>query len=139
MTDNISPNFGTGDTSFQAAGGIEGIQQLVDDFYKIMDTLDAAKNIRAMHPDDLTISIDKLARFLCAWLGGPKRFSEKYGPISIPKAHAHLNVDNVDRDAWLLCMQIAIEKQTYKPDFSNYLIKELATPANRIVQFGQAN
>ena len=32
-------NFGDEDTSYQAAGGIEGIQQLVNDFYDLMDSL----------------------------------------------------------------------------------------------------
>ena len=89
--------YGKEDQTFQAAGGINGIQQLVEDFYDVMSTRDYAAVIRHMHPDDLTISIDKLARFLCGWTGGPKRYSEKYGGIAIPPAHSHLAVGESEK------------------------------------------
>jgi hemoglobin len=129
---DVSPEFGHEDGSFRAAGGIEGVERLVDDFYRIMDTIPEASNIREMHPQDLTISRDKLARFLCGWLGGPRRFAEKYGSISIPGVHAHLDVGTQEREAWLRCMQEAIERQGYAPDFAEYLLAQLRIPAQRI-------
>lgn len=124
--------YGVEDGSFRAAGGIDGIRRLVDDFYDLMDEREGALTIRRMHPEDLEESRDKLARFLCGWLGGPKRYREKYGPISIPKAHAHLTVGEAERDAWLLCMAEAIERQPYPLDFALYLMRELRVPAERI-------
>jgi hemoglobin len=126
-----SPQYGDGDTSFQAAGGVEGIQRLVDDFYDIMDELPEARGIRAMHPQDLTLARDKLARFLCGWLGGPKLYREKYGPIQIPRAHSHLRIGIHERDTWLLCMWKALEVQPYAEDFKRYLIEQLSVPAER--------
>ena len=90
--------YGDGDASFQAAGGEAGLLRLVDDFYDLMETRPYAATIRAMHPPDLTVARDKLARFLCGWLGGPKRYQERYGSISIPGSHAHLDVDADARD-----------------------------------------
>ena len=127
------PRYGEGDTSFQTAGGIDGVQRLVEDFYDVMSTRDDARIIRNMHPDDLTVSIDKLARFLCGWLGGPKRYSEKYGGIAIPPAHRHLPIGDPERDAWLACMQEATDRQDYPDDFKAYLLEQLAVPAGRIV------
>jgi hemoglobin len=123
--------YGTEDASYQAAGGFAGLQQLVNDFYDIMDTLPEAAHIRAMHPADLTVSKDKLARFLAGWLGGPRLFREKYGPIAIPAAHSHLRIGVQERDAWLLCMQHALAKAPYDTDFKNYLLSALAVPAER--------
>src|SRR4051794_37711200 len=100
--------FGFGDASFRAAGGIEGLTRLVDAFYGYMDTLPEAAGIRAMHPDDLTLSRRKLTTFLCGWLGGPKLFTQEFGPISIPSAHAHLPIDEPERDAWMACMNKAV-------------------------------
>ena len=100
--------YGEGDASFQAAGGVEGLRRLVADFYRMMDTLPEAATIRAMHPSDLSGSADKLHRFLCGWLGGPKLYREKYGSIHIPSAHAHLAIGERERDAWLLCMERAL-------------------------------
>lgn len=129
--------YGKEDQTFQAAGGINGIQQLVEDFYDVMSTRDYAAVIRHMHPDDLTISIDKLARFLCGWTGGPKRYSEKYGGIAIPPAHSHLAVGESEKQAWLDCMQEALERQDYPAELKNYLIEQLTVPASRIVLLRQ--
>lgn len=127
-----TPLYGFSDTSFQAAGGIDGIRQLVDDFYLEMDTLPEAVIIRKMHKTDLSESRDKLTLFLCGWMGGPGLYHEKYGGINIPRDHAHLPIGEAERDAWLLCMERAIAKQNYSPEFSTYLLAQLKIPAERI-------
>jgi hemoglobin len=134
MQSNIQPAYGFEDASFKAAGGVEGIQKLVEDFYRIMDELPEATVIRKMHPDDLDVSVDKLARFLCGWLGGPRLYQEKYGSISIPAVHAHLVIGEHERDSWLRCMQEAIYLQSYPHDFAEYLLIQLRVPAERILQ-----
>jgi len=125
-------NYGYQDNSYKAAGELDGIRQLVDCFYKLMDELPGAENIRNMHPDDLTVSRDKLTLFLCGWLGGPRTYPEKYGRISIPEVHQHLVVGEQERDAWLMCMKQAAEQQPYAPSFRKYLLEQLAIPAERI-------
>ena len=97
------------------------------------------KVIREMHPQDLPESIDKLARFLCGWLGGPKLYSEKYGSIRIPVAHSHLDVTEIERDLWLACMEKAIEQQNYSGEFNKYLLEQLFVPAERIRQACEKN
>ncbi|MFT4560513.1 MAG: hemoglobin [Gammaproteobacteria bacterium] len=137
MNDDVSqivPLYGIGDASYQAAGGDTGIRRLVDAFYDDMETSQQAKIVRGMHPDDLTTSRDKLARFLCGWLNGPNRYNEKYGTISIPAAHAHLTISSAERDAWLNCMERAISAQPYQNDFKTYLLNQLKVPANRVTQ-----
>lgn len=134
MKTNSKPVYGHEDSSFKAAGGAEGIQKLVEDFYRIMDERSHATVIRNMHPDDLDISVDKLARFLCGWLGGPRLYNEKYGSISIPAVHAHLVIHEGERDSWLSCMQEAISLQPYAADFAEYLLVQLRVPAERIFQ-----
>ena len=123
--------YGTGDASFQAAGGAAGLRQLVDDFYDTMDILPEAATIRSMHPKDLTVSRDKLARFLSGWLNGPNTFRPKYGAIHIPRAHHHLAIGEAEMETWLLCMSIALEKQPFEPVFKNYLLRQLRIPAER--------
>ena len=126
--------YGKLDASYIAAGRIDGIQNLVHSFYAYMDSLDEAKVIRAMHPADLTVSIDKLSCFLSGWLGGPRLYSEKYGSISIPMIHKHLSVASAERDAWLLCMKHAADDQPYHEAFKRYLLEQLFVPAERIRQ-----
>ena len=124
--------YGQGDTSFRAAGGESGIRQLVDAFYDRMESDARFARINEMHPADKAESRDKLARFLCGWLGGPRRYQEKYGGISIPAAHAHLEVGVEERDQWISCMRDAIAEQDYADDFRGYLIEQLSIPAEVI-------
>lgn len=125
--------YGDGDASFQAAGGEAGLWRLVRDFYRLMDETPRFARLRAMHPADIDVSIDKLARFLCGWLGGPPRYSEKYGPIRLPMVHAHLPIVSQDRDDWLECMDQALALQAYADDFCEYLLFQFSRPADRIV------
>lgn len=124
--------FGTGDASYQAAGGIDGLLRLAQRFYALMDTLPQARVIRAMHPADLASTTDRLASFLSGWLGGPRLYNEKYGSINIPMFHRHLPIAEAERDAWLLCMAQAIEEQPYSPAFKRYLLTQLRVPAERV-------
>ncbi len=124
--------YGVGMNSYCAAGELEGITKLVNDFYDEMDQLPEAQVIRRMHPDDLTESKKKLAFFLSGWLGGPKLYREHYGEIRIPMFHRHLPIGKSEKDAWLRCMEIAIEAQPFQEPFKSYLLIQLRVPAERV-------
>lgn len=108
------------------------MRALVDNFYDRMgrDTRFAA--IYAMHPDENEVSRDKLHRFLCGWLGGPKLYNEKYGGISIPRVHLHLAIDTAERDQWLTCMSESVAEQPFAESFKQYLMEQLFVPAEAI-------
>lgn len=131
--------YGLADGSYQAAGEIAGITRLVDDFYDQMEALPEAATIRNMHPKDLTKARQKLSYFLSGWLGGPKLFSQNFGPINIPDFHKHFPIGDEEREAWLICMRHAIAQQPYEQSFKDYLLVELRVPAERIKQRSQAH
>ncbi len=124
--------FGVGDASFRAAGGLEGLTRLVDAFYVHMGALPEAARIRAMHPDDLAGSRRKLTLFLSGWLGGPKLYTQEFGPISIPGAHAGFAIDEAERDAWMACMREAVAEQPWDLAFREYFLSAIAVPAERV-------
>ncbi|PCI42918.1 MAG: globin [Proteobacteria bacterium] len=124
--------YGEGSASYDAVGGLLGLQKLVKDFYDVMSSNPDYVVIRDMHPKDLTVSEDKLVCFLSGWLGGERLFAKKYGGIRIPQVHAHLMIHEKERDMWLNCMQEALEKQAYSDDFKLYLLTQLKVPAERI-------
>ena len=127
--------YGDADESYRAAGRREGIAALVERFYRHMSTLPEAATIRAMHDDDLTVSKEKLAVFLCGWLGGPRNYTTKFGPIRIPVAHAHLAIDEPERDGWMRCMKMAVEEQdNWSGDFKAYFLEAIYVPADRVRQ-----
>ncbi|WP_198265991.1 group II truncated hemoglobin [sulfur-oxidizing endosymbiont of Gigantopelta aegis] len=109
--------YGIGDNSYQAAGELAGITNLVDDFYHNMDSFSESQKIRNMHPQDLAESRKKLTYFLSGWLGGPNLYNEHYGSINIPQVHRHFPIGVEESEAWLLCMQKAIDKQAYEVAF----------------------
>lgn len=129
---NPAGKFGTGDASFQAAGGQDGIFTLVNNFFDRMGSDERFATIWHMHPDDKATSRDKLARFLCGWLGGPKLYSEKYGAIGIPRVHAHLPIGAAERDQWLTCMSESVAEQAFAPEFKVYLMEQLFVPAEAV-------
>lgn len=124
--------YGVGDASFQAAGGQHGIFTLVDNFFDRMGRDERFAVIWHMHPDDKEESRDKLARFLCGWLGGPKLYKEKYGAIGIPRVHAHLDIETPERDQWLTCMAESVAEQPFASDFKAYLMEQLFIPAEAV-------
>lgn len=123
---------GDGDASFQAAGGEAGIRQLVDNFFDRMGSDKRFITIYELHPEDKETSRDKLARFLCGWLGGPKLYHEKYGAIGIPRVHAHLPIGEAERDQWLTCMSESVAEQPFEQSFKTYLMEQLYVPAEAV-------
>ena len=128
----INKEYGFEDGSYIAAGGELGLRKLCEDFYDLMHTLPEAKGIREMHKENLDVMTDKLTLFLSMWLGGPKTYKEKYKFQGMPAAHQHLVINEPEKDAWLLCMDQAIDKQNFAPTFKSYLKTQLRFPAEHI-------
>lgn len=131
---NQQLQYGVADNTFQAAGAQPGVTQLVDHFYGIMSSDLAYQGIWDLHPKENTESRDRLARFLCAWMGGPRLYKEKYGPINIPSVHSHLTIGAHERDQWLQCMHKALMMMDYDQSLVDYLMQQFAVPAERIFQ-----
>ena len=132
MVSLANSSYGTGAASFRAAGGETGIRKLVDQFFDRMGSDERFATIYALHPDDKEVLRDKLARFLCGWLGGPKLYNEKYGAIGIPRVHAHLAIATAERDQWLTCMTETVAEQDFAADFKTYLMEQLFVPAEAV-------
>ncbi len=132
--ENSVAEYGVGDASLRAAGGEKGVRHLVDTFYDRMGRDPRFARIYALHPDDRETSRDKLARFLVGWLGGPRRYQERYGSLNIPSAHSHLPIKQEDGEAWLLCMAESVDEQPFDNAFKEYLLRALSIPAGAIVK-----
>ena len=95
---------------FERIGGAAAIDKLVELFYQRMDTLPEAALIRKMHAPDLGPTKEVLKRYLGEWLGGPKLYSAEKGHPRLRQRHKPFKIGEAERDAWLLCMQGAIEE-----------------------------
>lgn len=98
-------------TPYQRLGGEAAVRRLVVRFYELMATLPEAREILALHPQDLSSSAEKLFKFLSGWLGGPPLFEQEYGHPRLRARHLPFAIGDAERDAWMRCMVQAIEEQ----------------------------
>lgn len=97
-------------TIYEAVGGEEGVRRLVARFYDLMDTLPEASACRALHPESLEGSRQKLFEYLSGWFGGPPLFVERRGPVMLRRRHLPAAIGPAERDGWLVCFRRALEE-----------------------------
>jgi len=97
---------------YEQLGGDAAVRTLVDRFYDLMDESTDAATVRAMHPDDLTESRDKLYEFLSGFLGGPPLYHQNRGHPKLRMRHLPFRIDEQARDQWLECMNQSLEELT---------------------------
>lgn len=102
-------------TPYEKLGGANGVQDLVNDFYHIMDTDPKASKCRALHASSLDSANKKLFMFLSGWLGGPSLYIEAYGHPRMRKRHFPFKIGFSERDEWLYCMRRALDNKKLKP------------------------
>jgi len=96
-------------TIYEVIGGVDKVEELVDRFYDLMALEPAFFDLRAMHPQDLSNSREKLKFFLTGWMGGPDIYSPKYGHPMLRARHLPFKIGIKERNQWLACMYQALE------------------------------
>lgn len=97
-------------THYELIGGETVIRKLVDRFYDLMDAKPEAAGIRALHPENLEGSRNKLYWFLTGWMGGPQLYVERFGHPRLRARHLPFPIGESERDQWLMCMSQALEE-----------------------------
>lgn len=105
--------------------GEDGVRRIVDRFYDLMDSRPDAAGIRAMHAKKLDPMRDRLAVFLTGWMGGPSLYTERFGPTNVPSAHAPFDIGEAERDAWIACMQQAVDESDLPPDWAGQVMAKM--------------
>jgi hemoglobin len=119
-------------TFYQELGGAEGVRQLVDAFYDVMDSDPEFKPLRDLHPKNLTGSRDKLYLFLSGWLGGPSLYIEKYGHPRLRARHLPFPISELESQQWLSCMQRAMAELDLEKSLARQLMSAFAPTANHM-------
>ena len=118
-------------THFEAIGGEEKIRSLVNRFYDLMDAQPEAAHIRALHPEDLSGSREKLFLFLVGWMGGPPLYVTKHGHPRLRARHLPFAIGTRERDEWLWCMNRAMKEE----QISESLIEQLQRAFSQTADF----
>jgi hemoglobin len=97
---------------FDAIGGGAVVTRLVEVFYDVMREREPAlADLHACEPDGRVSegSRKRFEQFLFEWLGGPRIYSPVFGHPRLRMRHAHVPVDTAMIEAWLRCMQYALD------------------------------
>ena len=95
-------------TIYERIGGEEGVRRFTRRFYAVMDSAPEAAACRAIHPESLAESEQKLFEYLSGWLGGPQLFVERRGPPMLRARHLHAPIGPEEIRGWLLCFRWAL-------------------------------
>jgi hemoglobin len=117
-------------TLYELIGGETGLRSLVDRFYDVMDSSLEAVKVRAIHPDDLSQSRNKLFMFLSGWSGGPALYVQTYGDPRLRQRHLPFPIGKAERDQWLWCMEKALKETQSDPQLIEHLKKKFTEIAN---------
>jgi hemoglobin len=108
-------------TPYEALGGETAVRALVDRFYDLMDLEPAYAALRALHPQDLAGSRDKLFWFLSGWLGGPDLYQSRFGHPRLRARHLPYAIGIAERDQWMACMMSAMQELAVDPALAERL------------------
>ncbi len=117
-------------TPYERIGGDQAVRSLCKTFYQIMCETPQTQLIRAMHPDDISISEEKLYLFLTGWMGGPPLYTDKYGHPRLRGRHLPFPIGIEERDQWLYCMAQALKKMELDQIFAEQLMSSFVQTAD---------
>lgn len=95
---------------YERIGGQATIEALTARFYALMDSMPEARATRAIHPDDLSGSREKLTEYLAFWFGGPQTFVEKRGAPMMRARHLPFAIGTAEIEGWLGCFRQALDE-----------------------------
>ncbi|MDD2664051.1 MAG: group II truncated hemoglobin [Dechloromonas sp.] len=117
-------------TTYDKIGGEATVGKLADRFYELMDSVPQFAELRAMHPESLQGSRDKLFMFLSGWFGGPDLFVENFGHPRLRARHMPFAIGTRERDQWVACMALAMEDIGLDADVRKVLLSNFFNTAD---------
>jgi hemoglobin len=97
---------------YQRVGGAEGVKQLVEVFYDLIEQHPEGHLVNILHLRGHGVAHSRIEQFnfLSGFLGGPNLYAEKYGHSNVRLMHEHVEINAAAKDAWLTCMSMAIDQ-----------------------------
>jgi hemoglobin len=119
----VSEKLGPENTPFDVIGHDAAVA-LAKRFYDQMDANEP--ELVAVHQTDghgrvSPVVRERFSLFLVEWLGGPSVYSSAHGHPRLRMRHGHLPIGVELRDAWLRCMNAALDDPSIDEDVRSYL------------------
>jgi hemoglobin len=98
------------DPMIRRMGGEQKVQDLVDHFYDLIESLPQGQAIMEMHLKGHGLSHVRPAQFefLCGFFGGRRYYQERHGHMNLREIHAHVEIRREDAENWLAVMEMAM-------------------------------
>ena len=119
-------------TTYEKIGGEATVSRLTARFYELMATVPQFAELRAMHPEDLSGSRDKLFMFLSGWFGGPDLYFQGPEHRCVMSAHRNLAIGAQEVGQWLACMNEALRDANLGNDMTDKISTALSSFAKRM-------
>ena len=120
------------DSAYHRMGGEPALRALIKRFYELMHERPESQGIRAMHPESLQGSEDKLFMFMSGWLGGPQLFTEKFGHPRLRARHLPFAISKAERDQWMMCMVQAFDDTNVQEPMRSEVLHSLLNLADHM-------
>ena len=121
------------DNPYERIGGRDRVLALAEAFYDAMEQREPA--LAAVHRLDEHGRISRATRdrfglFLIGWLGGPQDYMDQFGHPRLRMRHGHVPINTAMRDAWLRCMQAALDQCEVQGELRGFLDQRFAEVAD---------
>ncbi|SHG30818.1 globin domain-containing protein [Ornithinibacillus halophilus] len=117
-------------TIYEAIGGEETIDRLVNAFYKRVGN---HPKLIPIFPDDLTEVAKKQYMFLTQFFGGPKLYNEYRGHPMLRRRHLPFEITPERKDAWLECMDEALDEANIEEPYRTAIFERLTMTAHHMM------
>ncbi|WNR45579.1 globin domain-containing protein [Paenibacillus roseipurpureus] len=117
-------------TIYEMMGGAESIRRLVEVFYS---KVQKEPLLSPLFPANISPVIEKQIMFLTQFFGGPTLYSDSHGHPMMRARHLPFPVTKERADAWLGCMQDAMDDVGMPADLKTFMIDRLRGPAYHFV------
>lgn len=117
-------------TIYDAIGGSETIDRLVNAFYK---RVGKHPDLIPIFPEDLTEVARKQSLFLTQFFGGPRLYEQERGAPMMRRRHLPFPITPTRRDAWLACMEEALEEAEIEEPYRSVMFDKLTLTANHMM------
>ncbi len=117
-------------TFYEMIGGEETIRKIVETFYP---KVQADPLLAPLFPEDIRPVMEKQFMFLTQFCGGPRLYSDTYGPPMMRARHLPFEITKERADAWLDCMQRTLEEIGMAPELRELMMHKLRGPAYHFV------
>lgn len=118
------------ETIYEAIGGAETVERLVQAFYKRV-----AKHplLKPIFPEDLTETKYKQRLFLTQFFGGPPLYLQERGHPRLRWRHLPFPITPERARAWLDCMNEAIDEAGIEEPYASMIFERLTVVAGQMV------